>query len=134
LLGPFPFVKGHTERLLLYFNDLFMPDIKKREEKMQEKRKSTPWRDFVKKVASSCSLTFYKNNGHISKYPPNTDRKLNLVASKNFLEIADQNTRYGIDYDLSLDFWHNYQKLYQATPIAHCVQEGDNNIDYTANV
>ena len=111
-----------------------MTDIKQREEKIQETRKHTDFRTFIKRVASVCPLTFYKNNGHISKYPPHTGRILNLVASKNFLETAENNVKYGIDYDFSKDLFQNYQSLYQTTPIAHCVQEGEDNIDYTANV
>jgi hypothetical protein len=39
-----------------------MVDIKQREEKIKERRKHTPWRDFVKEICSWRNLMFYKNN------------------------------------------------------------------------
>jgi len=45
-----------------------MADIKKWELKMQEKRKNTPWREFVKEIASWYSISFYKNKDNISTY------------------------------------------------------------------
>jgi hypothetical protein len=39
-----------------------MQDIKQWELKMQEKRKDTPWRDFVKEICSWMPVVLYKNN------------------------------------------------------------------------
>jgi hypothetical protein len=38
-----------------------MQSIKVWEDKMKEKRKNTPWREFLKEIASWRPLTFYKN-------------------------------------------------------------------------
>lgn len=46
-----------------------MVDIKFWEKKMQERRKQTPWREFVKEIASRQSLLFYKIHGILSQYP-----------------------------------------------------------------
>ncbi|NUJ97744.1 hypothetical protein HGA92_03065 [Candidatus Gracilibacteria bacterium] len=49
------------------------------QEKIKEKRKNTPFREFVMEIASWDSFNFYKNQGLISSYPP-SDRVINLVA------------------------------------------------------
>jgi len=36
-------------------------DIKKREQKIQEKRKNTPWRDYIKEIASWFTINVHKN-------------------------------------------------------------------------
>ncbi len=50
-----------------------MTDLKKREKKIQERRKQSDFRDFVKEVASWFNVGFYKNHGMISRFPE-TDR------------------------------------------------------------
>ena len=46
-----------------------MQDLKQREDKIKERRKQTPWLTYIKEIASRYSLTFYKNNGLISRFP-----------------------------------------------------------------
>ena len=48
-----------------------MSDISYYEKLIQEKRKKTPFREFVKEIASWETLSFYKNNGCISRYHGN---------------------------------------------------------------
>lgn len=60
-----------------------MPDLKQREEKMQEKRKQTPFREYVKEIASWTPLVFHKNNGLISKYPP-VERSGKIIPNKEY--------------------------------------------------
>jgi hypothetical protein len=52
-----------------------------RQEKIQAKRKQTPWRDFVMDFASRYPFAFYKNNNLISKYHPNNWRVQQIVTS-----------------------------------------------------
>ena len=63
-----------------------MPDLKYRQQKIQEKRKQTSFRDFVKEIGSWMPLVFYKHNGEISRYPV-TDRLKNLVQPAVFEEL-----------------------------------------------
>ncbi len=46
-----------------------MQDIKKRQDIMQEKRKKTPWRHFVKEIASWYPIVLYRNKWTLSRYP-----------------------------------------------------------------
>ena len=46
-----------------------MSNLHYRQEKIQVKRKQTPWRDFVMEICSRKPLMFYKNSGMVSIYP-----------------------------------------------------------------
>jgi hypothetical protein len=39
-----------------------MQDLKKREQKIQEKRKNTPWEKYIKEIVSRMPLKFSRNN------------------------------------------------------------------------
>jgi len=57
-------------------------DLKKREQKIQEKRKNTPFRDFVRDIWSHFPVNLYKYNWMISKYP-DTDRIDKIIPAKS---------------------------------------------------
>jgi len=65
-----------------------MSDIKQREEKIKEKRKQTPFRDYIKEIASRTPLVFHKNNGLVSKYPP-VGRLGKVIPNKDYQEQRD---------------------------------------------
>ena len=67
-----------------------MHDIKQRELKMQEKRKQTPWREFLMEIGSRCPLWFYKIDNKVSRYP-NTPRTGNLISAEEFVANRDRN-------------------------------------------
>jgi hypothetical protein len=80
-----------------------MQDLTYRQQKIQEKRKLTSFRDFLMEICSWFPLNFYKNNGLISIYPP-TGRITNVIDSKeyhtnyyNVLENVDINTNNFLD-------------------------------------
>ncbi len=52
--------------------------LKARQEKIQNKRKQTPWREFVKEIASWYTLNLYRNNDLITRYPP-VSRNTNII-------------------------------------------------------
>ena len=51
-----------------------MPDLAYRQQKIQEKRKQTPRREFVKEICSWYPLNLYNHGGMITRYP-DTERK-----------------------------------------------------------
>ena len=111
-----------------------MSDIKHRELKIQERRKQTPRRDFLKEVASRYSIVFYKNNGSISIYP-DVQRFGGILSIKEFEAYIDTLTQHGLDYDRDVDFFQNYQKLYHATKLpALRVGTSSENSNYANNV
>ena len=57
-------------------------NLKKWQQKIQDKRKQTPWRDFVKEIASWYSLSFYRWNSGIMTRFPQTDRAQSINKDK----------------------------------------------------
>ena len=73
-------LQGGLESVLLRRGNLFiqyiiffMSNLQHRQAKIQAKRKTTPWREFVMEIASWFPLNIYKHGGFISRYP-DTDR------------------------------------------------------------
>jgi hypothetical protein len=65
-----------------------MQDLKIREEKIKEKRKQTPFREYVKEIASRSPLVFHKNNGLVSKYPA-VERLGKIIPNKEYQAQRD---------------------------------------------
>jgi hypothetical protein len=61
-----------------------MQDLTYRQQKIQEKRKQTSFRDFVMEICSRLPLNFYKNQNLITIYPPH-ERPGNIAELKNYL-------------------------------------------------
>jgi hypothetical protein len=62
-----------------------MPTLQHRQQKIQEKRKKTPWREFVMEVASWSPMMYYKQQGLISIYP-DVSRIGALMSTDDFEE------------------------------------------------
>lgn len=60
-------------------------NLQYRQSKIQEKRKKTPWREFVMEIASWYQVSFYKNQGQVSRYPE-SNRIGRLLPSGEFYE------------------------------------------------
>lgn len=72
-----------------------MPDLKYRQQKIQEKRKKTPWRDFLKEIASWMPLNFHHYNGLITRYPQ-VGRVGQVVSKQQFAVERDSILEYNI--------------------------------------
>ncbi len=74
-------------------------------------------------------MTFYKNAGHISRYPT-SDRIQNIVWIKEHNEIRDDMIKYTVPYSGVL--FSDIQKLLQKIPVAAVNHFGENeNCDYS---
>ena len=91
-----------------------MPDIKQREEKMWEKIKNIPRKEFIFRLASWKSFMFYKNP-EVTLYPP-TGRVGPLLSAQDYEKQRIWFEKYGIDYDFGKDFFHHYQQLFTTIP------------------
>gem|GEM_PF-3531941 len=60
-----------------------MTNRKEYAQKIQEKRKTSNFRDFIKEIASRCPIIFHRNNNQISRYPE-TERSPKVRANKMF--------------------------------------------------
>jgi hypothetical protein len=106
-----------------------MPTLASRQQKIQEKRKQTSFRNFVMEMASWVSLNFYKNYGRISRYPM-TDRIGALSESEQFYQQANHIT--GIDS--TGNFWKDYQQLFHITTLPLLLGGNTENAQYAENV
>jgi len=68
-----------------------MSNLSHRQEKIQAKRKATPWRDFVMEICGREPMCFYKVNALVSKFPK-TERIWKIVKQDCFMPHT------GIDY------------------------------------
>lgn len=81
------------------------------QKKIQEKRKNTFFRDFLRDVASWSAMVLYKNSAMITKYPV-TERVKHIVSISDYNAKGNQMDIVNIDYNLP--FWENLQGLRNA--------------------
>jgi hypothetical protein len=90
-----------------------MSKIAHYEKLIQEKRKKTPFRDFVREIASWETLSFYKNNGRISRYH---DMKRVKKMGDSFWDDAPEQSR---DYIIGIPFLSQFELLQDQIPMAY---------------
>ncbi|HMY80790.1 MAG TPA: hypothetical protein PLW93_03605 [Candidatus Absconditabacterales bacterium] len=75
-----------------------MSNLQHRQQKIQDKRKQTPWREFVMDYCSFRPLVFYKNNGFITQYP--SDRNIFDIVDPNNYDVVglSQISNYSGDF------------------------------------
>jgi hypothetical protein len=89
--------------------------------KIQEKRKQTPFREFVLEIASWRPMTFYKNSGFVSRFPE-TDRCGRIVDHATFEETRDN--PFQKEYILTNNFFDQFQDLFKNTSFSPTYQVG----------
>jgi hypothetical protein len=92
-----------------------MQDIKHWEEKIKERRKQTPWRDFLKEIVSRVPLNIYKFNGKTSRYPQ-TERIPHLLEANTYEEERSLFTNNFQEYNPEISFFDNLKILFNKTP------------------
>jgi len=98
--------------------------------KIQDKRKQTSWDDYVIDLMSWVPMNFYKNDGHISRYP-DTPRSPKIVSNSEFETLRETLLDYGREYDGSKWFFEQFGDLYKATPTSATIhQMAGENSDY----
>ena len=104
-----------------------MNTLQHRQQKIQNKRKQTPFREFLLEIASWMPLTLHKIDGKISRYP-DTSRIANLMSWPQFELERDGFDAYGKDFDGSQSVFTQLQQLYKEVPKYYSFQMrwGDN--------
>jgi hypothetical protein len=93
-----------------------MSNLQYRQEKIQQKRKQTSWRDFVRDKMSRKSLNYNKVDGLVSRFPQ-TDRIPPLLSITQLNDIIDTvSTTYHLDYDSNYTFFQQIQQLFSLVP------------------
>ena len=89
-----------------------MSNLQHRQTKIQAKRKTTEWRDFVMEICSWFPVNISKIWPMVSRYP-NRDRIKNILTQKEYENIGNQSNSE--DYDFKVNFWSNYVNLRDKT-------------------
>ena len=97
-----------------------MEDLKHREEKMKEKRKTTSWRDFLKEIGGRFPLILYKNDKMISIVPP-TER-IPIREHKLFEQERDNFVVQDDEKISDQKFFPQFFNLLQKIGISHNAQ------------
>lgn len=110
-----------------------MPDIKQRELKMQEKRKQTSFRDFIKEIASWFNANFYKNQGIVSRFPE-TKRCGKIYEAAEYRQKFTDGFPW-IDVELHTPFLQQLQNFFIASPkMALLIYDNNENVRYADTV
>lgn len=83
-----------------------MSNLAHRQQKIQEKRKQTPWREFVMEICSWFPLTLHRNNWVISRYPK-TGREWNIIKLSEF----NHENYISSDFSSNESFFEQYRHL-----------------------
>ncbi|PID34868.1 MAG: hypothetical protein CR971_00995 [candidate division SR1 bacterium] len=98
--------------------------LKQRQEKIQDKRKQTPWREFVKEVCSWFSLNLYRNKEYISRYPI-SDRNPIIISN-----IGYENPNTSESNIQKENIFSSIFQLFKNTELPNLMAYG-NNVDAT---
>lgn len=110
-----------------------MTNLKQRQSKIQEKRKSTTWKQFATEIASWFPLVFHKNQWRISRYPD--ERIWEIVSNKEFAEHRDDLLKYWKEIDLQKWVFETIHELMQEVPLGATIQQmAGENTEYADSV
>lgn len=87
-----------------------MNNLKYWQEKIQEKRKQTSFRDFIKEIASWQPIVFHKSSWMVSRFPE-TERMPEVMKYSDYYNQSWEEYLNGIDYDSSKNLFENYAEL-----------------------
>ena len=98
------------------------------QQQIQEKRKQTFFRDFVREICSWYPLNIYRVDETLSRYP-NTERKGKIVPDQYASMNNDQIGEY------TGDFFSDFSRLYEQSKKSNLIffgsKENNENADYT---
>jgi len=107
-------------------------DIKYFQKIIQDKRKNTYFRDFLKEIVSWYPFAFYKHDWLITSFPRSDRINSKIISPLEFEETRDDLIKKWIDYDW--DLIKNFWDLYKSIPMYSLFQFKVENVDYTDNV
>ncbi len=77
-----------------------MTTINQRVDQIKNKRKQTPFRDFLKEIVSWQPIVFYKTDGIVSRFPK-TERIKSVVKYSDFDKVNEDIFDRGQEYDFN---------------------------------
>ncbi len=108
-----------------------MQDLRYWENKIQEKRKKTPWRKFVMELSSWYGMSLICRDTLISRYPE-TARSPIITSTKMYFSDIDTHDTYGQEYSSWEAFFQQFQDLFLRIPLqsVHDFRGDSENSDY----
>jgi hypothetical protein len=97
-----------------------MQDLTYRQQKIQEKRKLTPFRDYVMEICSWYPLNLYKVDNFITRYP-DTNRRGIVINDPTVSRNNDKIGEYTGNF--LLDFQNFYDVSKKSSLVAACQNE-----------
>ena len=98
-----------------------MPDLQYRQQKIQEKRKQTPRREFVREMSCRRPIMLYTNQWHISRYPEERVKNIALDAPERI-----------ISWSYSGDLFASFSELFYTQALLPTTSYyGNENSDYS---
>ncbi len=102
-----------------------MSSLSYRQSKIQDKRKKTPWRDFVMEICSRAPFVYTKDRGMVSKYPKSM-RISHVIKNQEF---ADRDNTTIAEYRWS-SFFDALQDIASGIAVPHFRHVNAENSDY----
>lgn len=104
-----------------------MSNISHRNSIIQQRRKHTPLREYLRDILSFRSMTFYKTNAGISKYPQHPSRKLHLITPKEYKNNYPNGISDEQDYVSHQPFLDQFTRFFYSVPHSSTLHYSDNN-------
>lgn len=110
-----------------------MPSLKKREDKIKEKRKQTKFRDFVKEIVSWYPFILHKRDGLITRFPK-TNRVKNIISTRLYEENRENLIKKGRAYNFKESFFDNFKQLHESIDFFNIFSFESENCEYWDNI
>jgi len=86
--------------------------------KIQEKRRLTSWKQYIKEIASWLPLAFYKRWWNICRYPDSDRVNEKLLSPTEFTEYRETLTEQWYVYDFTKGFFENFSTLFKSVNLS----------------
>ncbi len=110
-----------------------MTNLNHWKQKIQERRKKTPFSEYLKEIGSWYPLVLSKDGNKLSRYPI-TERVWKLSDTDEYEEMREWFVDSWLDYDESISFLENYGKLFRQIPHPRMLARNSENCDYVDDV
>ncbi len=118
---------------MYFFYFASMAHLNHWKQKIQERRKKTPFLEYLKEIGSWYPLVLSKDGNKLSRYPI-TDRVWKLSDTVEYEEMREWFVASWLVYDENISFLDNYKKLWLQIPHPRMLQRNSENCDYVDDV
>ncbi len=95
-----------------------------RQTKIQEKRKMTTWRQYIKEIASRHPLTLNRRWSLLTRYPD--ENRVTITTIEDFEAKRDSLLQYGREYESWFSFFKQFWWLFKVVPLRPLLTRWEN--------